>query len=279
MCATRQRRAAEPASEQARPVEPVAIPETVSTVVSADQPGAAEEEPPSDEGAVRAVLPGTRSPLDPSRALKVGGHGQPREHVIQVQRDRLIDGFVQVVAEEGYDGAGIKSICRRAGVAFNTFYEYFDTKEELFLVAYDAGVNILFDRVGEAYLAGDVSWAERVEAGIGEFLQILVDNQPFARFFAIEAVKVGPNVMKRVDEDFERSFAMFAGATPNPALSMPVSDLVPLVIGGIYARVYSYIRANQFDRLSELRPILAEFAMASFGGGRSSPPLGDGPAS
>jgi AcrR family transcriptional regulator len=279
MCATRHRRTAEPASERARRAEPVATPETVSTVVRPDQPGSADEVPPSDEGPVRAVLPGTRSPLDPSRALKVGGHGQPREHVMQVQRDRLIDGFVQVVAEEGYDGAGIKSICRRAGVAFNTFYEYFDTKEELFLVAYDVGVNILFDRVGEAYLAGDVSWAERVEAGIGEFLQILVDNQPFARFFAIEAVKVGPNVMKRVDEDFERSFAMFAGATPNPALSMPVSDLVPLVIGGIYARVYSYIRANQFDRLSELRPILAEFAMASFGGDRSSPPLGDSPAS
>jgi AcrR family transcriptional regulator len=278
MCATRQRRTAEPAGEQARPAEPVAIPETVGTAVRADQPGPAGEDPPSDEGPVPAVLPGTRSPLDPSRALKVGGHGQPREHVMQVQRDRLIDGFVQVVAEEGYDGAGIKSICRRAGVAFNTFYEYFDTKEELFLVAYDAGVNMLFDRVGEAYLAGDVSWAERVEAGIGEFLQILVDNQPFARFFAIEAVKVGPNVMKRVDEDFERSFAMFAGATPNPGLSMPVSDLVPLVIGGIYARVYSYIRANRFDRLLELRPVLAEFAMASFGGGRSSPLLGDSPA-
>jgi AcrR family transcriptional regulator len=187
-----------------------------------------------------------------------------------VQRDRLIDGFVQVVAEEGYDGAGIKTICRRAGVAFNTFYEYFDTKEELFLVAYDAGVTILFDRVGQAYLAGDVTWKERVEAGLGEFLQILVDNQPFARFFAVEAVKVGPAVMKRVDADFERSFAMFAHATPTPGLALQASDLVPLVIGGIYARIYTYIRADQIDRLPELRPILVEFAVASFS--RTLPP-------
>ena len=104
---------------------------------------------PSDDEAHATVLPGTRSPLDPSRALKVGGHGLPREHVRQVQRDRLIDGFVQVVVEEGYDRAGIKAICRRAGVAFNTFYEYFETKEELFLIAYDAGVTILFDRVAQ----------------------------------------------------------------------------------------------------------------------------------
>jgi AcrR family transcriptional regulator len=235
-----------------------------NATVSSDELGATNEATTSEDTSGPVVLPGTRSPLDPSRALKVGGHGQPREHVRQVQRDRLIDGFVQVVTEEGYDGAGIKAICRRAGVAFNTFYEYFETKEELFLVAYDAGVTILFDRVGQAYLAGDVPWSERVEAGIGEFLQILVDNQPFARLFAVEAVKVGPNVMKRVDADFKRSFAMFANATPTPGLAMDASDLVPLVIGGIYARIYTYIRANQFDRLPELRPILVEFALASF---------------
>jgi AcrR family transcriptional regulator len=272
MCPTRQQKSAKSVSTTARPATRAAAPKAAPT----DEPEPGSEEATSDEGHAPVVLPGTRSPLDPSRALKVGGHGQPREHVRQVQRDRLIDGFVQVVAEEGYDSAGIKSICRRAGVAFNTFYEYFSTKEELFLVAYDAGVKVLFDRVGEAYLAGDVSWEDRVEAGIGEFLQILVDNQPFARFFAIEAVKVGPNAMKRVDEDFERSFAMFSEATPAAGLAMQVSDLVPLVIGGIYARVYTYIRANNFDRLPELRPVLVEFALALFSGSRSSRP-GAGP--
>lgn len=258
MCPTRHQNTATPASAQAHP----ASGSQANKAIGSYEVGSTDAVAPSKAAA--AVLPGTRSPLDPSRALKVGGHGLPREHVRQVQRDRLIDGFVQVVAEEGYDRAGIKAICRRAGVAFNTFYEYFETKEELFLMAYDAGVTILFDRVAQAYLAGDVPWSERVEAGISEFLQILVDNQPFARFFAVEAVKVGPNVMERVDADFERSFSMFANATPTPGLAISASDLVPLVIGGIYARVYSYIRANQIDRLPELRPILVEFALASF---------------
>ncbi len=127
----------------------------------------------------------------------------------------------------------------------------------------------MFDRVSEAYLAGDASWAEWIESAIGEFLQILVDNRPFARFFAIE---VGPKAMKRVDEDFERSFTMFSEATPAAGMAMRVSDLVPLVIGGIYARVYTFIRANQFDRLPGLRPILVEFAVASFSG--SGSPVG-----
>jgi AcrR family transcriptional regulator len=268
MCPIRQPNTAEAVNAPPRSAEP-------APTVGSEELGTTDQATTSEDTSGRAVLPGTRSPLDPSRALKVGGHGQPREHVRQVQRDRLIDGFVQVVTEEGYDGAGIKAICRRAGVAFNTFYEYFETKEELFLVAYDAGVTILFDRVSEAYLAGDVPWSERVEAGIGEFLQILVDNQPFARFFAVEAVKVGPNAMKRVDADFERSFAMFTNATPTPGMAMNASDLVPLVIGGIYARIYTYIRADQFDRLPELRPILVEFALASFSRTPTSPRAGD----
>jgi len=49
--------------------------------------------------------------------LKVGGHGQPRKYVRQVQRDRLIDGFVQVVAEDGYDAAGIN---RKTAIAYDT---------------------------------------------------------------------------------------------------------------------------------------------------------------
>ncbi|HEY6623488.1 MAG TPA: TetR/AcrR family transcriptional regulator [Acidimicrobiales bacterium] len=269
MCATRQKKATDAGTTAAHSAAGTAN----AAAVAAVQPGIGQDSPKSEEGRLPVVLPGTRSPLDPSRSLKVGGHGQPREHVRQVQRDRLIDGFVQVVAEDGYDGAGIKSICRRAGVAFNTFYEYFDTKEELFLVAYDAGVKILFERVSQAYLSGDIPWSERVEAGIGEFLQILVDNPHFARFFAIEAVKVGPKAMKRVDEDFERSFTMFSEATPAAGLAIPVSDLVPLVIGGIYARVYTFIRSNQFDRLPGLRPILVEFALASFSG--SGSPVGD----
>jgi hypothetical protein len=118
MCPTRQPKTAKSVTTTARPATRAATPKAATT----DEPEPGSEEATSDEAYAPVVLPGTRSPLDPSRALKVGGHGQPREHVRQVQRDRLIDGFVQVVTEQGYDAAGIKSICRRAGVAFNTFY-------------------------------------------------------------------------------------------------------------------------------------------------------------
>src|SRR5580658_508353 len=108
---------------------------------------AAREGTRSRTTASDVVLPGTRSPRDPARSLPPGGHGLSREHVAEVQRDRLVDAIVQVVADKGYDGATVKAIVHQAGVGLNTFYEHFRSKEDLFLAAYDRGVPTLLESV------------------------------------------------------------------------------------------------------------------------------------
>ena len=231
--------------------------------MSASTPGGRERRDGAD--AVEIKLPGFRSPLDPSRALRVGGRGLPREHVSQVQKERIIDAFVQVVAENGYEGAGIKAICRRAGVAFNTFYEFFSTKEELFLSTFDVGVDILLESAGAAFRTEDAPWENRVENSIRVFLQILADNPSFARFAVVEVHKVGPGAMYRVNQQFEAAFTMFSDAVPAPGLSMTTPELLPLVIGGIYTRIYSYIRTGKTELLPELLPNFMEFVQAMFG--------------
>jgi AcrR family transcriptional regulator len=212
------------------------------------------------------VLPGLRTARDPARALKIGTQQHSRVHVAEMQRERLMDAFVQVVADNGYESAGIKLVCQRAGVAFSTFYVHFRSKEHLFLAAYDAGVEILFKVAGDAYLAGDVPWRQRVEAGLGSFLQTLSDNPAFARFFSVEVHKVGPEARRRIDDSFESAFGMFMNATPSRGLAIPVEELGPLVIGGIYSRIHTYIRTGRARELPDLRGTLTEFAVAVFRG-------------
>jgi AcrR family transcriptional regulator len=211
------------------------------------------------------TLPGSRSARDPARLLKFGSQNHSREHVVTMQRERMIDAFVQLAAENGYEAAGIKKICQQAGVAFNTFYDHFRSKEELYLAAYDAGVDVLFKVAGDAYLAGDVPWRDRVGAGLGSFLQILADNPAFAKFIAIEVHKAGPEARERVDASFELAFGMFLNAKPRYGLTIPAEELGPLVIGGIYSRIYSYIRQGRIQELPKLQPILTEYAVAIFG--------------
>ena len=210
------------------------------------------------------VLPGYLSARDPSRALRVGPHGMPREHVEQVQRDRLIDAFVQVVAERGYESAGIKVICKRAGVAFNTFYELFESKEQLFLAAYERGVAILFHEARAASLTGEMTWEERVRAGLEVILRTLAHNPDYAKFHAIEIHKAGAEAQERVDETFESAFRLFDNSPVASVVGMPTEHLGPLVIGGIYTRMYFYIRIGRTADLPELLPVLTRFVLTAF---------------
>lgn len=233
-------------------------------------PGVASEEVVDEPGGdERVILPGSRSPLDPARALRSGAGGLPREEVREVQRERLIDAVVQVIAEGGYASAGVRVVCQRAGVAFNTFYEYFDTKEALFIAAFDAGTEIMLEEAGAAYALSEGHWEVRVEAAVGSFLQILADNPTFARFFAIEAHKIGPPAIGRIERTFAAAFAIFGDAEPASGLTMNAIEILPLAIGGIYADIYMYIRSGRTERLPELLPNLVEFVCTLF---RSRPP-------
>ncbi|MFZ0667136.1 MAG: TetR/AcrR family transcriptional regulator [Acidimicrobiales bacterium] len=211
------------------------------------------------------VLPGTRSPRDPARSLPPGGHGLSREHVAEVQRDRLVDAIVQVVADKGYDGATVKAIVHQAGVGLNTFYEHFRSKEDLFLAAYDRGVPTLLESVYSAFEQGGADWEARVEAGISAFMTILSANPGFARFFTVEGTRAGPVVRDRIDEVFENSFAVFgAEGSLVESVNRDRLGMLPFVIGGIYTRVHLWVRSGRTDRLPELAPQLTQFVIAVF---------------
>ncbi|MCP3870504.1 MAG: helix-turn-helix transcriptional regulator, partial [Gammaproteobacteria bacterium] len=49
------------------------------------------------------------------------------------KRLRVLDTATKVFAEKGFVGANINIIAREAGVSIGAMYNYFDTKENLFL--------------------------------------------------------------------------------------------------------------------------------------------------
>jgi AcrR family transcriptional regulator len=54
------------------------------------------------------------------------------------KRDALIRAAVTVFSQKGFHAAKMQEIADAAGVGKGTMYEYFDTKDELFLAVYDA---------------------------------------------------------------------------------------------------------------------------------------------
>jgi AcrR family transcriptional regulator len=169
-----------------------------------------------------------------------------------VQRSRLLDAGVQVVAEVSYENTGIKAICQRAGVAYNAFYEYFESKEDLLVEAYEVGAQSMLVALAEAYAACTGSWEEQVRAAINRFLHVLVENPPFARFFTIEAPKVGRSIADHVRLTVAAVPALFVGISPAPTLPMENEELLPFVVGSVSAGISTYVQSGQEHKLMDL---------------------------
>jgi AcrR family transcriptional regulator len=123
--------------------------------------------------------------------------------------------MADAVAEKGYARVAVADVIARAGVSRKTFYEQFANKEECFLAAYDAGVDLLLGAIDDAIeeAGGDLLTAAR--AGTEAYLRLLAANPAFARTFLIEVLAAGPEALERraaVHDRFARQLAAIQGA-------------------------------------------------------------------
>lgn len=176
-----------------------------------------------------------------------------REFVPVTQRERLLDGMARTVAEQGYAATSVADVLREARISRRTFYERFADKEDCFLAAYDAIVELCHERVSAAFGAA-ATWQEGIREGLDALLRVLAAEPAFARLAVVEVLAAGPRGLTRRDETMQR-FAAFVqvgrdeGADP----SAPPPDLVAqAIVGGIYELVYSHIVRGETARLPEL---------------------------
>jgi AcrR family transcriptional regulator len=119
-----------------------------------------------------------------------GRHALPREFVAQHQRARIIEALAEEIEDKGYRAVTVADIVRRAGVARNTFYEHFSSKEDCFLAASEYAVDEALRRVREA-AAGIEGWPAQVNAGLAAFLGYVVEQPALARTCVVEALAAG----------------------------------------------------------------------------------------
>lgn len=129
--------------------------------------------------------------------LPRGRHGLTREEVRASQRGRILDAMAEVVAEQGYVRSSVAEVVSRAGVSTKAFYEQFENKEDCFLAAYDAGVEILLEALTEALGSAEADPLARFARALDAYLSLLADEPAFARTFLIEVYAAGPVALER----------------------------------------------------------------------------------
>ena len=233
-------------------------------------------DPPARYGREVAKKSSSRKPAKPKVAaedyppelarLPPGRHGLPREFVVHNQRERLIAGLAEAIAESGYSGTTIAHITRHAAVSRRTFYEHFASKDECFVAAYDAVMEQLQERVSAGFESTE-DWPHAVRAGIAAMLEFLAAEPHLARLCMVEALVAGPVVVERYDaaiKSFVPYFQTGRENRPPEVLARLSPTTEEALVGGMVSLISRRIIAGKAEELEELLPDLVEFTLTPY---------------
>lgn len=210
--------------------------------------------------------------------LPPGRHGLPREFVTHNQRERLIAGLAEAIAENGYSGTTIAHITRAAAVSRRTFYEHFASKDECFVAAYDTVMKELQERVSAGFDAAE-EWPQAIRAGIEAMLSFLAAEPNLARLCMVEALVAGPAVVERYDaaiQSFVPYFQEGRKGRPPEVLSRLSSTTEEALVGGMVSLISRRIIAGKAEELEELLPDLVEFTLTPYLGSAEAAKIAKG---
>jgi AcrR family transcriptional regulator len=198
--------------------------------------------------------------------LPPGRHGLPREFVVHNQRERLIAGLAEAVAEKGYLGTTIADITRQAAVSRRTFYEHFTTRDECFVAAYDTVMAELHERIAQAFEQAE-DWPHAVRSGIRAMLHFLVVEPSLARLCMVEALVAGPVVVDRYDAAIQSFVPYFhSGRIGRPSATLerlsPTTE--EALVGGMISLISRRVLAGRTEELESLLPDLTEFILTPY---------------
>jgi AcrR family transcriptional regulator len=198
--------------------------------------------------------------------LPPGRHGLPREFVAHNQRERLIAGIAEAIAENGYARTTIAHVTRHAAVSRRTFYEHFADKDECFVAAYDAAMAELRKRVALAF-EEESDWPHAVRAGIAAMLHLLAAEPQLACLCMVEVEAAGPVAEARRDAAVQ-SFVPYFQRGREERWPEALAHLTPAIeeslVGGMMALISRRIVAAGAEELERLLPELVEFTLIPY---------------
>jgi AcrR family transcriptional regulator len=187
-----------------------------------------------------------------------------REFIIQHQRARIVSALALETAEKGYRAVTVAHIVKRAGIARNTFYENFGSKEECFLAAQEFAMTAALERVVTA--AGEIDdWPRRVYAGLTAFLTYVSEEPALARTCMVEALSAGPASVEYYEESQQAFVSLFKlGRAVSPHGAELPETLEEALIGGVFWIIYQRLTGPEPNKIAELLPELTEFILTPY---------------
>lgn len=198
--------------------------------------------------------------------LPRGRHGLSPEFVARNQRERLIAGLTGALYEVGYQKTTVSLIGQRASVSKSDFYKHFESKDDCFQAAYDAGVERIRERVLGGCAKPDASeWDARVRAGLAAMMELFEEEPELASLALVEGLRAGRGIYDRYQSAVESFVPHLQEGAPNG----PTGGRVPeatgeAVVGGIASLLGRRVLAGDAERLGALLPDVQRFALTPY---------------
>lgn len=204
--------------------------------------------------------------------LPRGRHKLSREEVQASQRGRLLRAMEELVGEHGYEGATVPMVIKAARVSTATFYRLFSDKADCFIaLCEERGERLFQDLVPDEELRAKPAW-ERLNIGLGGYLNWWQDHPAMARAYFVELPAAGTRALA----ERERQYEQFIGLTravvdrwredERPARLPSDTELRACLILTT-EMIASEIRRGNGDRLADLKPHLRTMLLKLLGFG------------
>jgi AcrR family transcriptional regulator len=171
-----------------------------------------------------------------------------------------------VLYEVGYQKTTVSLIGQRAAVSKSDFYKHFESKDDCFFVAYEAGI----ERIREQLLAAaakhaDGEWPPRIRDAIAALLSMLAADPALASIALVEGLRAGRGVYDRYQaavESFVVCLREGAPKAPDGAEVPAATD--EAVVGGVASLLGRRVLAGEAEQIEQLLPEVLEFALTPY---------------
>ena len=177
----------------------------------------------------------------------------------EVQHGRLLNGAAIAFREHGYDRTRVADIVAAAGMSSRSFYEFFDSKEDLVASVVSVAGKAVVARFQEI-LAETEDPVERIDRGLQLFLdlfsQLPVDLESLGGAAGREVRSARRDYVREAIQLVlgELSVAHEKGVIP----SKPNHVFVELVLTGVEGMAFRYHSEGRQSELRDLHPVIRD---------------------
>ncbi|HEY1687312.1 MAG TPA: TetR/AcrR family transcriptional regulator [Solirubrobacteraceae bacterium] len=158
------------------------------------------------------------------------------QSIVALQRSRLIDAAVGLLAAQGYEAFSAAAVCERAGVSRRTFYEVFEGRDACLV----ALLEYAEERIAKAFNGMDLAslaWSERIRMGLWAILCIADSDPALARVCLVESQRAGASIQLERERMTGRLVAFIDEGRSESASASKASELTAEALFGAVTSV------------------------------------------